>query len=55
MPTKASREKILERLDYYYHIIYNTILCKQHPASGLMPASTAITVCHLYYLILLYQ
>jgi hypothetical protein len=40
----SSRKEILNRLDYYHHIIQATILSKQHPASGLMPASTAITV-----------
>ncbi|RCI03663.1 hypothetical protein CU098_008224 [Rhizopus stolonifer] len=39
----SSRKEILNRLDCYYHVIQTTILSKQHPASGLMPASTAIT------------
>ncbi|KAJ1674347.1 hypothetical protein EV182_003464, partial [Spiromyces aspiralis] len=30
------------RLDYYYDAIYSTILAKQHPISGLLPASVAV-------------
>ncbi|CAO3620774.1 unnamed protein product [Cunninghamella echinulata] len=33
----------IERLNYYYNVINTTILSKQNPASGLIPASVAIT------------
>jgi phosphorylase kinase alpha/beta subunit len=39
-----NRKHSLERLDYYYQVIENTVLSKQNPASGLIPASVAITV-----------
>lgn len=42
--TKTPRKHILERLDYYYQVINKTIIAKQNASSGLMPASTAITV-----------
>lgn len=42
--TKSPREHVLERLDYYYRVIDKTIIAKQNASSGLMPASTAITV-----------
>ncbi|KAG0750608.1 hypothetical protein G6F57_000624 [Rhizopus arrhizus] len=38
-----NRKHSLERLDYYYQVIENTVLSKQNPASGLIPASVAIT------------
>ncbi|KAI8877102.1 phosphorylase kinase alphabeta [Backusella circina FSU 941] len=33
----------LERLDYYYQVINTTVLSKQNAASGLIPASVAVT------------
>ncbi|KAI8987987.1 glycosyl hydrolases family 15-domain-containing protein [Mycotypha africana] len=38
-----NRKHALERLDYYYQVINTTILSKQNAASGLIPASVAIT------------
>ncbi|KAI8393300.1 glycosyl hydrolases family 15-domain-containing protein [Radiomyces spectabilis] len=38
-----NRKEKLERLDYYYEVINSTILSKQNPATGLIPASVAIT------------
>lgn len=35
---------VADRLDYYYKVINTTILSKQNAASGLIPASVAITV-----------
>ncbi|KAI8079740.1 glycosyl hydrolases family 15-domain-containing protein [Halteromyces radiatus] len=37
------KKYIIERLDYYYKVINTTILSKQNAASGLIPASVAIT------------
>ncbi|KAI8348433.1 glycosyl hydrolases family 15-domain-containing protein [Choanephora cucurbitarum] len=37
------KKGVLDRLNYYYEVINKTILQKQNAASGLMPASTAIT------------
>ncbi len=34
----------LAQLDRYYHPIKSVILARQHPISGLLPASTAITI-----------
>ena len=42
--TLSSRQYTQERLDYYYKVINKTIIAKQNASSGLMPASTAITV-----------
>lgn len=42
--TLSSRQYTQERLDYYYKVINKTIMAKQNASSGLMPASTAITV-----------
>jgi phosphorylase kinase alpha/beta subunit len=42
--TISLRTHTLDRLDYYYQVINATILKKQNASSGLMPASTAITV-----------
>lgn len=42
--TISPRVHILNRLDYYYKVINQTIIKKQNASSGLMPASTAITV-----------
>jgi phosphorylase kinase alpha/beta subunit len=39
----ASRPDRLARLDHYYHQIKATILIRQNPITGLLPASTAIT------------
>jgi hypothetical protein len=39
-----SRKECLNRLDYYYRAINTTIISRQNPASGLIPASVAITV-----------
>ncbi|KAI8997616.1 glycosyl hydrolases family 15-domain-containing protein [Pilobolus umbonatus] len=41
---KSYKEFRSDRLDYYYNAINSIILGKQHPASGLIPASTAITI-----------
>ncbi|RCI05496.1 hypothetical protein CU098_010917 [Rhizopus stolonifer] len=41
--TISQRKHVLDRLNYYYDVINKTILSKQNAASGLMPASTAIT------------
>ncbi|OBZ88188.1 Phosphorylase b kinase regulatory subunit alpha, liver isoform [Choanephora cucurbitarum] len=38
-----NRKNSLERLDYYYQVINTTVLSKQNAASGLIPASVAIT------------
>ncbi|KAI8997843.1 glycosyl hydrolases family 15-domain-containing protein [Pilobolus umbonatus] len=37
------RKQSLQRLDYYYQVINATVLSKQNAASGLIPASVAIT------------
>ncbi|ORZ07816.1 glycosyl hydrolases family 15-domain-containing protein [Absidia repens] len=37
------KKRVSERLDYYYKVINTTILSKQNAASGLIPASVAIT------------
>lgn len=42
--TISSRQYTQDRLDYYYKVINKTIIAKQNASSGLMPASTAITV-----------
>ena len=42
--TISSRQYTQNRLDYYYKVINKTIIAKQNASSGLMPASTAITV-----------
>ncbi|XP_014680780.1 PREDICTED: probable phosphorylase b kinase regulatory subunit alpha isoform X2 [Priapulus caudatus] len=34
-----SRSNSGVRLDYYQHLLHNTILCHQHPVTGLLPAS----------------
>lgn len=39
-----NRKESLARLDYYYQVINKTVLSKQNAASGLIPASVAITV-----------
>jgi hypothetical protein len=44
MRNRYNRNFSLERLDYYYQVINITVLSKQNPASGLIPASVAITV-----------
>lgn len=44
MVSVYNRKQTLERLDYYYQVINTTVLSKQNPASGLIPASVAITV-----------
>lgn len=44
MKTTYNRKNSLERLDYYYQVINTTVLSKQNAASGLIPASVAITV-----------
>ncbi|KAI8372813.1 glycosyl hydrolases family 15-domain-containing protein [Radiomyces spectabilis] len=41
--TYLPRKQVLERLDYYYKAIYSTILAKQNAATGLIPASVAVT------------
>ncbi|RCI02792.1 hypothetical protein CU098_004590 [Rhizopus stolonifer] len=43
MASSYNRKHSLERLDYYYQVIESTVLSKQNPASGLIPASVAIT------------
>jgi hypothetical protein len=44
MKSTYNRKHSLERLDYYYQVINTTVLSKQNAASGLIPASVAITV-----------
>lgn len=44
MKSSYNRKNSLERLDYYYQVINTTVLSKQNAASGLIPASVAITV-----------
>jgi phosphorylase kinase alpha/beta subunit len=44
MPPAYNRTLSLERLDYFYQVINATVLSKQNAASGLIPASVAITV-----------
>ncbi|KAH8551679.1 glycosyl hydrolases family 15-domain-containing protein [Umbelopsis sp. PMI_123] len=39
----VSRKERLDRLDYYYRAINTTIISRQNPTSGLIPASVAIT------------
>ncbi|MBE9137659.1 glycoside hydrolase family 15 protein [Nodosilinea sp. LEGE 07088] len=39
-----SSASLQERLDRYYHEIKTVILARQHPVSGLLPASTAVNV-----------
>ena len=36
-------QKDSDRLDYHYKIVIALILNKQHPISGLLPASVAVT------------
>jgi hypothetical protein len=36
-------EQARKRLDYYYHMVKEIILDRQHPVTGLIPASVAIT------------
>ncbi|KAI8085667.1 glycosyl hydrolases family 15-domain-containing protein [Thamnidium elegans] len=43
MKSTYNRKLSLERLDYYYQVINTTVLSKQNAASGLIPASVAIT------------
>lgn len=43
MKSTYNRKHSLERLDYYYQVINTTVLSKQNAASGLIPASVAIT------------
>ncbi|CAO3648284.1 unnamed protein product [Mucor fragilis] len=43
MKGSYNRKHSLERLDYYYQVINTTVLSKQNAASGLIPASVAIT------------
>lgn len=38
------KSKILEKLDNYYSSIKTIILSKQHPVTGLIPASVAVNV-----------
>ncbi|CAM0134733.1 hypothetical protein VKS41_000715 [Umbelopsis sp. WA50703] len=38
-----SRKECLSRLDFYYRAINTTIISRQNPTSGLIPASVAIT------------
>lgn len=40
-PSQYSKSQ--QALDRYYQEIYDTILSRQHPISGLLPASTAVT------------
>lgn len=44
MKSTFDRKHSLERLEYYYQVINTTVLSKQNAASGLIPASVAITV-----------
>lgn len=44
MKSSYNRKHSLERLEYYYQVINTTVLSKQNAASGLIPASVAITV-----------
>lgn len=44
MKSTYNRKHSLERLEYYYQVINATVLSKQNAASGLIPASVAITV-----------
>ncbi|MFZ4676913.1 MAG: glycoside hydrolase family 15 protein [Nodosilinea sp.] len=39
-----SSASLQERLDRYYHQVKTVILARQHPVSGLLPASTAVNV-----------
>ncbi|KAI8342265.1 glycosyl hydrolases family 15-domain-containing protein [Chlamydoabsidia padenii] len=41
--TIGRKKHVADRLDYYYKVINTTILSKQNAASGLIPASVAIT------------
>ncbi|KAJ3375103.1 hypothetical protein GGF31_005825 [Allomyces arbusculus] len=41
--TTNPRKHALERLDYYYDMVSEIILSRQHPATGLIPASVAVT------------
>src|SRR3569833_882570 len=40
--TSTSPTNLEARLDYYYQLVHKVLLSRQHPISGLMPASTAI-------------
>lgn len=40
----ASLAALTERLQDYYHQVKDLILVRQHPVSGLLPASTAVTI-----------
>lgn len=37
-----SRREHLDRLDYYHKIVSTLILSRQHPCTGLLPASVAV-------------
>ncbi|KAJ3067688.1 hypothetical protein HK102_007361, partial [Quaeritorhiza haematococci] len=39
----SSRYLVRERLDQFYHEVTTIILSKQNPATGLIPASVAVT------------
>jgi phosphorylase kinase alpha/beta subunit len=41
--SQSQYSKSQQALDRYYQEIYDTILSRQHPISGLLPASTAVT------------
>ncbi len=41
--TPSQYSKSQQALDRYYQEIYDTILSRQHPITGLLPASTAVT------------
>jgi phosphorylase kinase alpha/beta subunit len=41
--TPSQHSKSQQALDRYYQEIYDTILSRQHPITGLLPASTAVT------------
>jgi len=41
-PLRAGWRDRAARLDHYYHLIGKVILSRQHPITGLMPASTAV-------------
>jgi phosphorylase kinase alpha/beta subunit len=41
--TPSQYSKSQQSLDRYYQEIYDTILSRQHPITGLLPASTAVT------------
>jgi phosphorylase kinase alpha/beta subunit len=37
------QDVVRARLEYYYNLVSSLVLIRQHPFTGLLPASTAVT------------